>query len=289
MYMSDQLQRFIFDNAPSRGAIVKLEESWQEVLKRHEYPAVLKTILGELLAASALFCANLKFEGSLILQIQGVGQLKLAVVECTSDLVVRATAKWDGELAGLSFSEMVGNGQFVITIDQIGVAQPYQGIVALEGNTVAEVLENYMKQSEQLDTRLMLASSETSVGGLLVQKLPQGHGEPEDWETVGHLARTLKADELLNLDAQEVLYRLFNEYTVKLLTESAVEFGCRCSRDKVGNMIKMMGQEEAVDVLQEQGSIEISCEFCRTRYVFDTSDVVALFSGDEGAAGATAH
>ncbi|WP_018149777.1 Hsp33 family molecular chaperone HslO [Leeia oryzae] len=275
--MSDQLQRFIFDDAPARGAIVKLNDAWLAIKMRHDYPAGLQQVLGELLAASALFCANLKFEGSLILQIQGTGALKLAVVECTHDHVVRATAKWEGDLAGQTLREMVGNGQFVITIDQPGVAQPYQGIVPLEGDTVAEILEAYMQRSEQVDTCLTLAANDEFAAGMLLQKLPDGHGDPAEWETVKHLGSTLKTDELLQLPVQDSLYRLFHQFQVKLLTTSAVEFGCRCSREKVAGMLKMLGEEEVVGVLQEQGSIEVGCEFCNTRYVFDAADVQSIF------------
>jgi molecular chaperone Hsp33 len=186
--VSDSLQRFLFEGAPVRGELVHLDATWRAVLERHDYPGPLRTVLGELMAAAALLSATLKFQGSLILQIQGSGAVKLIVVECTSEQTMRATAKWDGELVRGGFRELVGGGRFVITIAPNDVTQTYQGIVELSGDSVAAVLEHYMATSEQLETRLWLASDGAHAAGMLLQRVPaaqdamRGTGRSR-WET----------------------------------------------------------------------------------------------------------
>ena len=275
--MADLLKRFIFDDAPVRGAIVQLDDAWRTVQERRSYPAGLQQVLGELLAASALLTSNIKFQGALIMQMHGHGPLKLAVVECSSEMTVRATAKWEGALDGLSLPQMIGDGKFVLTLDQIGAAVPYQGIVPLEGATVGEMLAGYMQRSEQLDTRLVLAANGQRAAGLLLQRLPEGHGDASEWDTLTQLLGTLSSPELLTLPPLEVLHRLFHQYQVRLLGDQEVHFGCRCSRDKVADMIRLLGRDEAELILREQGTITTVCEFCHTQYSFDPVDVEALF------------
>jgi molecular chaperone Hsp33 len=168
----DSLQRFLFEQSPVRGELVHLDDAWRAVLERHDYPPVLRTVMGELMAAAVLLAATLKLKGALILQIQGMGPVTLLVVECDGDLNVRATAKWQGELEGIGFAQMVGDGNFVITLDPRDGGQTYQGIVELDGDSVAEVLQNYMLRSDQLETRLWLAANEQVAAGLLLQRMP---------------------------------------------------------------------------------------------------------------------
>lgn len=275
---SDSLQRFLFEHAPVRGEIVQLEHTWLSVLQRHEYPAILRNIMGELCAAAVLLAATLKLQGSLILQIHGKGAIKLLVVECTGNLELRATAKWDGELVHDTLPELVGAGRFVITLDPKDGNQAYQGIVALEGNSVAEMLQNYMERSEQLETRLWLAADGGRAAGMLLQKLPaQHHQDEETWSRLNHLAATVTAQELLSLPAPEVLRRLFHEEDVRVFEPQEVEFNCTCSRANVARMLKLLGQEEVDSVLAEQGEIEVFCEFCNERYIFDAIDARAIF------------
>lgn len=275
---SDSLQRFLFEHAPVRGEIVQLEHTWLSVLQRHEYPTILRNIMGELCAAAVLLAATLKLQGSLILQIHGKGAIKLLVVECTGNLELRATAKWDGELVHDTLPELVGEGRFVITLDPKDGNQAYQGIVALEGNSVAEMLQNYMERSEQLETRLWLAADGGRAAGMLLQKLPaQHHQDEETWSRLNHLAATVTAQELLSLPAPEVLRRLFHEEDVRVFEPQEVEFNCTCSRANVARMLKLLGQEEVDSVLAEQGEIEVFCEFCNERYIFDAIDARAIF------------
>jgi molecular chaperone Hsp33 len=279
--MQDIVQRFIFEDSPIRGEVVSLEHCWQEILQRHDYPAVLKPILGELIAAAFLLTANLKFDGTMIMQLQGTGAVSLIVVECTSELTIRATAKWDDSqtLAEVPLKTLLGGGQFVITLDPKGDKQAYQGIVALEGNTVAEMITHYMKHSEQLDTALWLSANDEHAAGLLLQRLPTQEEENEDWARIHMLAQTLTMDELLVLDSKILLRRLFHEEDIRLFDPEHTRFACTCSAEKVGNMLQILGQEEIQAILDEQGLIEVHCEFCNAHYGYDAVDVAGLFAG----------
>jgi molecular chaperone Hsp33 len=281
----DSLQRFLFEHAPIRGEIVHLDDSWGSVIERHDYPEVLRNIMGELSAAAVLLAATLKLNGSLILQIMGKGAVKLLVVECSGDMKLRATAKWSGDLSQKSFSELVGDGQFTITLDPKDGGQPYQGIVALEGSSVAEVMQNYMSHSEQLETRLWLVADGQHAAGMLLQKLPESESivldampsDEDAWRRVGILADTLKSEELLSLPVHTILQRLFNEDDIRLFDAQRVTFFCSCSRDNVASMLQMLGREEVNSILEERETIEVFCEFCNQRYEFDKVDAEIIF------------
>ena len=277
-YQSDSLHRFLFEHAPIRGERVHLDSSWQCVLERHDYPPLLRQLMGELTAAAVLLAATLKLDGSLMLQIQGSGAIKLLVVECDGDLQLRATAKWDGALQG-SFSELVGDGRFVITLIQQDGKPAYQGIVALDGNSVAEILQNYMSRSEQLETRLWLAVDERSASGMLLQKLPdQAADDADAWSRITQLADTVQGEELMQLSTEELLHRLFHEEDVRLFEAQPASFHCSCTRDNVAQMLRMFGAEEVESILAERQTIEVHCEFCNHRYEFDKVDAAQIFS-----------
>lgn len=291
--MSDQLRRFIFDNTNVRGQWVNLEATWRAVLERHDYPPVLQQVLGELMAAASLLSSTLKFTGALILQIQGSGPVRLIVVECTSDQTLRATAKWEGELEG-GLRTLVGDGRFVITIAQADAKQTYQGIVELRGDTVAEVLQHYMSTSEQLETRLWLASAPTRCAGLLLQRLPHSGQETQDdpdaWERAVTIAKTVQPDELLRLPCERLLHRLYHQERVRLFDSSVMSFRCSCTRDRVANMLRMLGPDEVHGILTEREEIEVHCEFCNRRYAFDRVDAEQLFAAQHiTGAGSTRH
>jgi molecular chaperone Hsp33 len=276
---TDSLRRFLFEHAPIRGEIVHLDAVWQSVLERHQYPPVLRDLMGELCAAAVLLAATLKLQGSLVLQIHGKGAVKLLVVECSGSLELRATAKWEGELEQGTLKDLVGNGRFVITLDPKDGNQAYQGIVALEGDSVADILQNYMTRSEQLDTRLWLAADGQHAAGMLLQKLPDQKEQDEDaWERASHLASTLKQEELLKLSSAELIHRLYHEEDIRLFDEQGVAFNCSCSRDNVSRMLKMLGREEVDSIFAERAEIEVFCEFCNQRYVFDPVDAEAVFA-----------
>lgn len=274
----DSIRRFLFEHAPIRGERVHLDAAWRSVLERHDYPPLLRQMMGELTAAAALLAATLKLDGSLLLQIQGTGAIKLLVVECGGDLKLRATAKWDGPLQG-SLPELVGDGRFVITLIQKDGKPAYQGIVELEGESIAEILQNYMSRSEQLDTRLWLAVDENAASGMLLQRLPdQSEEDPDAWSRYTQLADTLRSDELMQLSTEELLHRLFHEEDMRLFEELPVAFHCSCNRDNVAQMLKMFGIEEVEAILTERGTIEVHCEFCNHRYEFDKIDAAQIFS-----------
>ncbi len=297
----DTLQKFIFDNAAVKGEFVELSATWQEVQARHNYPAAVKTVLGEMLAAAALLSANLKFNGAIIMQIHGDGPVRLLVVECDSELRLRATAKLaEGAVVAddaslTSLLNVNGKGRFVITLDPLEKMpgqQPYQGIVPLDGDDMATVIENYMLRSEQLDTRLWLAADATVSRGLLLQKLPRHSGkddqlaqaseadELETWNRAVMLASTLKQEELLSTGIETLMNRLFWEETIRVFEPAHPQFHCSCTREKVGNMLKMLGQAEVDDALAELGHLGINCDFCGKHYEFDKVDCAQLFVSD---------
>lgn len=277
---SDSLLRFLFEHAPIRGEVVRLDAVWQSVIERHNYPPVLRDLMGELCAAAVLLAATLKLKGAMVLQIHGKGAVKLLVVECSGDLELRATAKWDGDLSNGTLQDLVGDGRFVITLDPKDGNQAYQGIVALEGDSIAAILQNYMTRSEQLETRLWLAADGKSAAGMLLQKLPeQSEFQDEDaWGNAVLIAATLKPEELLNVPSAELLHLLYHEKDIRLFDAQDVVFRCTCSRENVAQMLRMLGREEVDSILAERGDIEVHCEFCNQLYVFDRVDADVAFA-----------
>lgn len=285
--MTDSLQRFIFEHAPIRGEMVQLAATWQAVTERHDYPAPLRQVLGELMAAGALLAATLKFNGTLILQLHGNGPVKLIVVECSSDHAMRATAKWDGDIPQGTLRALLGSGRFAISLVPESGQQSYQGVVDLNADSIAAALEHYMAASEQIATRLWLACDDTRAAGLLLQKLPERESADADaWPRVEHLAATIKSDELLGLEPQHLLHRLFHEEDLRLFEPRPVYFRCSCSRDRVVGMLRMLGLDEVRSVIAERGEVEVHCEFCNRRYAFDAVDSEAIFAADIAAAAA---
>jgi molecular chaperone Hsp33 len=305
-----ELHKFLFEGLPVRGLLVRLTDSWREVLKRREsigaHPPELRALLGEMAAAAVLMQSNIKFNGALILQVFGDGPVKLAVAEVQADLSFRATAKLIGEVpVGAQLEAMLnlhGQGRCAITLDpkdRLPGQHPYQGVVPLHGDQreplqkLSEVLEHYMLQSEQLDTRLVLAANDEIAAGLLIQRMPvQGEanlegksarneddiGLSDAFNRIAILSETLKPEELLGLDAQTILRRLFWEEPVRCFEPRVPKFACNCSRERVGQMLKGLGREEIDSVLAERGDVEIGCEFCGLQYHFDPVDIGALFA-----------
>jgi molecular chaperone Hsp33 len=305
----------MFEGLPVRGMLVRLTDAWQDILQRREqaggYPPAVTEMLGEMTAAATLMQANIKFNGALIMQIMGDGPVKLAVAEVQPDLSLRATATVTGEVAAdAPLSELVNvnnHGRCAITLDpkdrQPG-QQPYQGVVPLFGDhhekleKLSEVIEHYMLQSEQLDTRLVLAANDKVAAGLLIQRLPlQGEanlagsgvvrededqiGLNEDYNRIAILAASLKREELLELDAETILHRLFWEEDVRrfepLEGRQGPRFSCTCSRERVSNMLRSLGTDEVASIIEEQGQVEVGCDFCGAQYLFDPVDAAQVF------------
>lgn len=294
--MTDQLKKYLLPDHSTRVQAVRLSTAWQTGLSHQTLPQSVQTLLGELVAAATLLAANIKFDGSLVLQLQGDGPVALIVVECTADLSVRATATLredhdipaEGNLQTLMNTN--GQGRFVVVLDPNrgdSQMQPYQGIVPLEGSSVAEVLELYMKSSEQLDTRLWLAADDRHCAGLLLQRLP-GHGgnvaEASDertpaatWEEVSQLFRTVESPELLETDTDTLIHRLLWQEDLIAFDPENIRWHCPCTRQRVADMLKMLGKDEVMSILDEQDNINVSCNFCGKPYAFDAVDCAGLF------------
>ncbi|MDF1692576.1 MAG: Hsp33 family molecular chaperone HslO [Zhongshania sp.] len=274
--MSDTISRFIFDNSDVRGEHIRLEKSYQDILSIHHYPPGVANLLGEFLAAASLLSATIKFEGALILQVRGDGEIPLIMAEANSKQELRAIARDANEAMSTDFKALIGNGQLAMTIAPDN-GKPYQGIVSLDGNSLAHCLEAYFQRSEQLATRVWLCADGQHASGLLLQQLPSIKPDLDRWEHLSTIAHTIKNDELLNLDVETLLYRLYHQDAVRLFDSKPMVARCRCSRERVAQALISIGREELDDILLEQGQIETNCEFCNRLYQFSPSDVDALF------------
>jgi molecular chaperone Hsp33 len=308
----NELLTFLFEGLPVRGLLVRLTDSWQEVLRRRvgigAHPPEVRALLGEMCAAGVLMQSNIKFNGALVLQMFGDGPVKLAVAEIQPELSFRATATVVGDVAaGAQLEAMLnvhGQGRCAITLDprdKLPGQQPYQGVVSLHGDlreplqALAPVLEHYMLQSEQLDTRLILAADDSVAAGLLIQRLPvEGAGNlagevgtrrneddiglSEAFNRIAILAGTLRREELLTLPNDQILRRLFWEETLRVFEPKQPRFACTCSRDRVTGMLRSLGREESDSLIEERGLVEVGCEFCGVQYRFDAVDVGELFT-----------
>jgi molecular chaperone Hsp33 len=291
--VADTLLKFLFRDAPVRGEIVRLQESWQQMVANHRYPAPVARLLGEMTAAAALLAANIKFDGALILQIQGNGPVRLLVVEVQPQMRLRATAKLretaviEAQATLQQLTNPNGEARCAITLDPTGRRpgqQPYQGVVPLAGESIAQVLENYLRQSEQVESRLWLAADEIAAAGVLLQKLPQEGGgaaskpDVDAWDRVGALTATLARDELLALEPEALARRLYWQENLQHFEPVAPRFECNCSRERSGRMLLALGRAEVDSILAERGDVEITCDFCNARYGFDAVDVGQLFA-----------
>ena len=282
--MSDQLQRFIFEDYQIRGEIAQAHNSFSEIIKKHDYSTEVANLVGELLVATNLIAATLKFAGKITVQLQGDGPVSLAVINANQDQQVRGTARFEGDTAGLSFKQLIGKGHLMITVSpQEG--EPYQGIVALEKSSLSACLEDYFIQSEQLATRIILHASSKNTAqaaGLLLQTLPavNQHHEAE-FQHVCALASTVKEDELYTLTNEELLYRLYHQEKVRLFEAQPISFKCSCSRERCLASLASITPEEILDMLKEQGNIEMHCEYCGSDYHFEKDDLQILLDDDD--------
>ncbi len=294
--MSDKLHRFLLENLHVRGEWVSLQSSWQEIQKTADYPKPVRHVLGEALAAISLLAESLKFDGSLILQIRGTQPVTMLVVQATSTGGLRGIAHWDGDIPENStFNELFGKGTIIISVEPNSTAKGnrYQSLIALEGESLADCLKDYFEQSEQLKTQLWLAVDDNKVAGLMLQALPINKesidknidqdqtNSTTGWQHARVLADTLKDQELLDLDVETLLHRLYHDDDVRLFDEKSLCFECTCSQQKIDNAIRSMGKAEALDIIKEQGSIGVDCDFCNKHYAFDKVDVDKLFVTDD--------
>jgi molecular chaperone Hsp33 len=294
MHDRDTLHRFLFDRFPIRGHLVHLDAAWRALIEHRQYPDAIRETLGEAVVASLLLAATIKFDGVLSLQLQGDGPMHLLLAQCTSGLGVRGLARYrEGAGGAHKISELIGNGNLTVTLETDEGAQRYQGIVPVEGERLADSLQAYFQNSEQLPTRLWLHADERGASGMLLQKLPGSGSLPaadavlvEDaWRRVQLIADTLTPVELRTLADAEILHRLFNEDDLRLFEPSPVYFRCRCSRERVAGMLQGLGETETRSVIAERGKVEVHCDFCNRAYVFDAVDVEQLFKAPVAADG----
>lgn len=302
MHDRDCLHRFVFEDFPIRGHLVHLDASWRALTEHREYPAAIRGVLGEAVAASLLLAATIKFDGVLSLQLQGDGFVHLMLAQCTSGLGVRGLARYKdiGDANGLEpdaeIGTLLGAGNLTVTLES--GAQRYQGIVPITGGRLADSLQGYFENSEQLPTRLWLYADAAGVSGMLLQRLPDAQGEgaktgvivdaaavDDAWRRVQLIGDTLTPTELRTLGDVEILHRLFNEDDLRLFEPSPVYFRCRCSRERVGGMLQGLGEVETRAILAERGEVEVRCDFCNRAYVYDAVDVGRLFNAGAGGEG----
>jgi molecular chaperone Hsp33 len=282
----DQLHRYLFENYAVRGELVTVNETYQQILTNHDYPAPVQQLLGELLVATSLLTATLKFDGDITVQLQGDGPLKLAVINGNNRQEMRGVARVEGPIVeGSTLHQMLGNGIMVITISPTE-GERYQGVVGLEGETLAACLEGYFRQSEQLPTRLFIRTGESAgkpvASGMLLQVLPAQDGNADDFDHLVQLTATIKNEELFNLPANEVLYRLYHQEEVTLYEPQDVTFRCTCSRQRCADALTTLPAKEVTNMLEQDGNIDMHCDYCGNHYLFDAVDIAALYNGNTG-------
>jgi molecular chaperone Hsp33 len=333
MHDRDCLHRFVFERYPIRGHLVHLDAAWRALIEHREYPDGIQTLLGEAVAASLLLAATVKFDGVLSLQLQGDGLVQLLLAQCTAGLGVRGLARFQGggdagipetgtrgtgahemglgEIGSADIGpreigpgtapigQLIGAGNLTVTLETDAGNQRYQGIVPISGDRLADSLQGYFENSEQLPTRLWLYADAHGASGMLLQRLPGDGGsasqasvaEIDDaWRRVQLIGDTLTREELRTLKDAEILHRLFNEDDLRLFEPSPVYFRCRCSRERVSGMLQGLGEAETLAIVKERGEVEVRCDFCNRAYVFDAVDVARLFNaGVPGSGGGTIH
>ncbi len=286
----DRVRRFAFERYPIRGHSVRLGRAWLNLREHQDHPPAVQKLVGEAVSAAVLLAATLKFDGTLTLQLQGKGLVNLLVAQCTHDFKVRGMARHDlltdEEADTAGFRSLAGDGTIIVTVESADRGSSYQGVVPISGDSLAESLEAYFVQSEQLPTRVLLASTPGVVAGMLVQRIAgvggkQAPTDPaaleEAWMKADHAMETLTPDQLLADDIEQRLVRMFGDDEVRAFSGHDVIFECRCSRERVANVLRSLGQEEVRSVIAEQGAVTVTCEFCQKPYRFDPIDAEQLF------------
>jgi len=283
---SDLVRRFVLERHPIRGHAVRLSHAWRALREHQDYPPAVQQLVGEALSAIVLLAATLKFDGLITLQLQGKGLVNLLVAQCTHDFKVRAMARHDPIGGEAGFRSLAGDGQIVVTVEATDRASSYQGVVPITGNSLSESLEAYFQQSEQLPTRVLLAASSGVVSGMLVQRIPGAGGTQAQldeaalesaWQKADAAMSSLARGQLLEDDVEQRLVDMFGVDEVRVFSGHEVKFECRCSRERVANVLRSLGVDEVRSVIEEQGACTVTCEFCQKPYKFDAIDVEHLF------------
>jgi molecular chaperone Hsp33 len=275
----DIVMPFVFESLPVRGAIIQLQKSWHRMLLGHDYDQPVLETLGHSAAASALIAQSLKFEGSITLQISGDGPLAMLVVQCTSDLELRGMASAERLDDDIAFTDLVRKARCAITVDAGAMERPYQGIVEVSGDSLADSIENYYERSAQIPSHLHLVSDRNCCGGILLQQMP-GEQRPvaDDWRRLGLLAATLRVRDVAEGLSPGLLGRLFAEDDLRVFQPRDARFRCRCSRRRSEDVLKLLGEQETRELLTEQGKIEVTCEYCGRSRNFDSIDIARIFT-----------
>ncbi len=277
--MSNYVQRFLLENLDIRGAVVQLDSVWQQMIAGRNYPQPVTQLLGEMSATTLLLGNNLKQNGRLTIQLKGSGPISMLVIDCTENLHIRGMAKCVQPIETQSVPDLLGHGQLLLTLDMPSMRESYQSIVPLDGNKIAEIFEHYFKQSEQLASRLFLIATDQIIFGLFLQKLPTtDQQDPDGWARIEALATTLQEDQsIVDLTAEEILTRLFNEEAIRIFTAQTVHYGCHEDPAKIYTMLRSLGREEADSILKEFGEIIIHDDICNREYRLDALTVDAIF------------
>ena len=277
--IADRITPFVFDSLPVRGALIGLSRAWRRMLRDHDYGLVVQETLGHAAAATGLIANSLKFDGAITLQIQGSGGLRMLVMQCTSELELRGMASTDEAAPADSFGDLVQDAHCAITVDSGD--RPYQGIVEMERSSLADSLENYFARSVQVPSHVALVSNEALSGGILLQQMPGQHGlDEDDWRRLGYMAATLQTGDFESADGMSLLGKLFAEDDVRVFEPRPVAFRCRCTRRRTEEVLRMLGETEAREVLDERGRVVVTCEYCGRRREFDPIDISRVFSAN---------
>jgi len=279
MTENDSLQRFMFEHAPIRGEIAHLEEAYQQIINQHPYPPMVKNLLGEALVSCMLLAGSIKFEGEISLQFQGDERLPLLLVQCTNQLNLRGYAKYAPDLDIKDYASAFLQGKMVLTINQYNQTQAYQSVVPLQSTSMGENLMHYFAQSEQIASRVWLAVGENRAAGMILQLMPgQDTAQREQfWEYAVQMGQTVKDAELLTLDNKTLLHRLYHEEELRLYDGRPASFKCRCTIEKMKQVLEVLGEIEAKELIAENGNVEIICDFCNNTYAFDAIDIAMMF------------
>ena len=273
----NEVQSFLLEGRGIRGALVRLEETWQQVVAQHNYPADLRQLLGESIAATVLLASSLKSKPRVSMQLQGGGALKLLLIQCTEELRVRGMAQCETRSRG---EALLGEGRLAVNVDTRGPNGFFQGIVPLVSPRLDACLEAYFLQSEQLQTRLILRGTERRVAGLLLQALPGAEPEEDTFRDAAMLAQTVSTDDLTDSSAAALLPKLFDQYDVRLFSARPVLHDCRCTPAHLAGIVRLLGEDELADLLGDQGAVELTCEFCNRSFRYDDEDIEAILRGE---------
>ena len=272
---ADSITPFGFESLPVRGALIHLSRSWRRMLRDHDYDALITETLGHAAAATGLIAQSLKFDGAITLQIQGNGVLRMLVMQCTSELDLRGMASAESGKVARDFGDLVRKAHCAVTVDS--GERPYQGIVDIDDTSLAASLEHYFARSVQVPSHVALVANENVAGGVLLQQVPGEPMDEDDWNRLHFLVGTLNFRDFDSDTGIQLIGKLFAEDDVRVYRSRTVNFRCRCSRHKVEDVLKMIGEEEAREALAERGGIEVVCEYCGRRRNFDAVDVSRLF------------